>query len=146
MNTTNYNMTYNTEYKNTQIKVERLDYDKFLESLAITAMIFNYKNIVNDIDRLIYLCNKIYNAKPIRQDKLGGIVSSQANKNLGKFLKEFIKKSKSENMEEEKTEEKIKNKRKNRQFNTDKEIKEQLDLQFDYDEDKKVEEIYDSFF
>ena len=49
-------------------------------------------------------------------------------------------------MEEEKTEEKIKNKRKNRQFSTDKEIKERLDLQFDYDEDKKVEEIYDSFF
>ena len=146
MNTTNYNMTYNTEYKNTQIKVERLDYDKFLESLAITAMIFNYKNIVNDIDRLIYLCNQIYNAKPIKQDKLGGITSSQANKNLGKFLKRFIKKSKSENMEEEKTEEKIKNKRKNRQFSTDKEIKERLDLQFDYDEDKKVEEIYDSFF
>ena len=109
-------------------------------------MIFNYKNIVNDIDRLIYLCNQIYNAKPIKQDKLGGITSSQANKNLGKFLKRFIKKSKSENMEEEKTEEKIKNKRKNRQFSTDKEIKERLDLQFDYDEDKKVEEIYDSFF
>ena len=146
MNTTNYNMTYNTEYKNTQIKVEKLDYDKFLESLAITAMIFNYKNIVNDIDRLIYLCNQIYNSKLIRQDKLGGIISSQANKNLGKFLKEFIRKSKSENMEEEKTEEKIKNKRKNMQFNTDKEIKEKLDLQFDYDEDKKVEEIYESFF
>ena len=146
MNKTNYNITYNSEYKNTQIKVERLDYDKFLESLAITAMIFNYKNIVNDIDRLIYLCNQIYNAKPIRQDKLGGILSSQANKNLGKFLKEFIRKYKSINMEEEKNEEKIKNKRKNKQFNTDKEIKEQLDLQFDYDEDKKVEEIYDSFF
>ena len=146
MNKTNYNITYNSEYKNTQIKVERLDYDKFLESLAITAMIFNYKNIVNDIDRLIYLCNQIYNAKPIRQNKLGGILSSQANKNLGKFLKEFIRKYKSINMEEEKNEEKIKNKRKNKQFNTDKEIKEQLDLQFDYDEDKKVEEIYDSFF
>ena len=146
MNKTNYNITYNSEYKNTQIKVERLDYDKFLESLAITAMIFNYKNIVNDIDRLIYLCNQIYNAKPIRQNKLGGILSSQANKNLGKFLKEFIRKYKSINMEEEKNEEKIKNIRKNKQFNTDKEIKEQLDLQFDYDEDKKVEEIYDSFF
>jgi hypothetical protein len=144
--TNNNNLTTNTEYRNTQIKVEKLDFDKFMESLVITAMIFNYKNIVNDIDRLIYLCNQIYNAKPIRQDKLGGILSSQANKNLGKFLKEFINKYKNKNKEEEKNEEKIKNKRNNKQFYTDKEIKEQLDLQFDYDEDKKVEEVYDSFF
>ena len=144
--TNNNNLTTNTEYRNTQIKVEKLDFDKFMESLVITAMIFNYKNIVNDVDRLIYLCNQIYNAKPIRQDKLGGILSSQANKNLGKFLKEFINKYKNKNKEEEKNEEKIKNKRNNKQFYTDKEIKEQLDLQFDYDEDKKVEEVYDSFF
>ena len=61
-------------------------------------------------------------------------------------MKEFINKYKNKNKEEEKNEEKIKNKRNNKQFYTDKEIKEQLDLQFDYDEDKKVEEVYDSFF
>ena len=143
LNTTNNNMTMNTEYKNTQIQIERLDYNKFLEALAITAMIFNYKNIVNDIDRLIYLCYQIYNAKPIREDKLGGIVSSQANKNLGKFLKGFIKTYKNE---EEKNENEDKKIIKEKKYINDKEIKEQLDLQFDFDEDKKNEQIYNSFF
>ena len=143
LNTTNNNMTMNTEYKNTQIQIERLDYNKFLEALAITAMIFNYKNIVNDIDRLIYLCYQIYNAKPIREDKLGGIVSSQANKNLEKFLKGFIKTYKNE---EEKNENEDKKIIKEKKYINDKEIKEQLDLQFDFDEDKKNEQIYNSFF
>ena len=139
------NQTTNTEYKNTQIQVERLDYDKFLEALAITAMIYNYKNIVNDVDRLIYLCYQIYNAKPIREDKLGGIVSSQANKNLGKFLKGFINKyrNKEEEKNNDKDEEMMK---KEKKYITDKDIKEQLDLQFNFDEDKKNEEIYNSFF
>ena len=139
------NQTTNTEYKNTQIQVEKLDYDKFLEALAITAMIYNYKNIVNDVDRLIYLCYQIYNAKPIREDKLGGIVSSQANKNLGKFLKGFINKyrNKEEEKNNDKDEEMMK---KEKKYITDKDIKEQLDLQFNFDEDKKNEEIYNSFF
>ena len=139
------NQTTNTEYKNTQIQVERLDYDKFLEALAITAMIYNYKNIVNDVDRLIYLCYQIYNAKPIREDKLGGIVSSQANKNLGKFFKGFINKyrNKEEEKNNDKDEEMMK---KEKKYITDKDIKEQLDLQFNFDEDKKNEEIYNSFF
>ena len=139
------NQTTNTEYKNTQIQVERLDYDKFLEALAITAMIYNYKNIVNDVDRLIYLCYQIYNAKPIREDKLGGIVSSQANKNLGKFLKGFINKyrNKEEEKNNDKDEEMMK---KEKKYITDKDIKEQLDLQFNFDEDKKNEEIYNSLF
>ena len=145
LNTTN-NPSVNAENKNTQIQVERLDYNKFLESLAITAMIFNYKDIVNDIDRLIYLCYQIYNAKPIREDKLRGIVSSQANKNLEKFLKEFIKKYKSKNKEEEKNDDDNRDIKKRKKYITDKEIKEQLDLQFDFDEDKKTEQIYNSFF
>ena len=144
-NNTDNNQTTNTEYKNTQIQVERLDYDKFLEALAITAMIYNYKNIVNDVDRLIYLCYQIYNAKPIREDKLGGIVSSQANKNLGKFLRGFINKyrNKEEEKNNNKDEEMMK---KEKKYITDKDIKEQLDLQFNFDEDKKNEEIYNSFF
>ena len=106
-------------------------------------MILNYNNIVDDIDRLIYLCYQIYNAKPIREDKLGGIASSQANKNLEKFLKEFIKRYKNE---EEKNDNEEKNVIKDKKYITDKEIKEQLDLQFDFDEDKKNEQIYNSFF
>ena len=35
---------------------------------------------------------------------------------------------------------------KEKKYINDKEIKEQLDLQFDFDEDKKNEQIYNSFF
>ena len=143
----NNNLSINTEYKNTQVKAERLDYNKFLEALAITAMIYNYKDIINDIDRLIYLCFRIHNAKPIRDNKLKGIISSQANKNLEKFLKEFIKKYK--NKEEEKCDNEnneTKIYKKDDKIISDKEIIEELDLQFDFDDDKKSEQIYNSFF
>ena len=143
-NLDNNNLTINTEY-NTKVKVERLDFDKFLEALAITAMIFNYKNIVNDIDRLIYLCYQIYNSLPYRAKKLGGFISSQANKNMEKFLKGFFEKFKGK-IEEEKKHEKIKGKRNKKKYFTDKEIKERLDLQFAFDDDKKNEQIYESFF
>ena len=151
LNTTNNNLSFNTEYKNTQIKAERLEYNTFLEALAITAMIFNYKNIISDIDRLIYLCFQIHNAKPIRDDKLKGIIASQANKNLEKFLKEFIKTYKNKNKKEEENDDDKENKEPIKYINgekliTDKEIKEQLDLQFDFDDDKKTENIYNSFF
>ena len=141
--TGNNNISIISESKNTQIQTERLDYNKFLEALAITAMIFNYKNIVNDIDRMIYLLYQIYNAEPIKGDKLGGIVPSQANKNLEKFLKIFIKKYKKKKKDEKNND---KRKIKNRGWQTDKEIKEQLDLQFNCDEEKKMEQIYNTFF
>ena len=143
----NNNLSINTEYKNTQVKAELLDYNKFLEALAITAMIYNYKDIINDIDRLIYLCFRIHNAKPIRDNKLKGYISSQANKNLEKFLKEFIKTYK--NKEEEKCDNEnneTKIYKKDDKNISDKEIKEELDLQFDFDDDKKSEQIYNSFF
>ena len=143
LNNTN-NLSLNSEFKNTQIHIERIDYNNFLESLAITAMIFNYKNIVNDIDRLIYLCYQIYNSKPIRDNKLGGIVCIQANKNFEKFLKNFIKKYKNKDVEEKNIEKD--NKIKNKKYITDKEIKHQLDLQFDFEENKNMEQIYNSFF
>ena len=138
-NNNTYIISDTNNKNNTQVQIERLDYNKFLDALAITAMIFNYKNIVNDIDRLIYLCYQIYNAKPIKEDKLGGIVPSQANKNLGKFLKGFINRFKNKNKEEEKNDEK--EKIKNKDYITNKEIKEQLDLQFDCDEEKKIQKI-----
>jgi hypothetical protein len=83
----------NSEVQNSKIQIERFDFAQFLDSLAITAMFFNYKNIVTDLDRLLYLCYVIlYNARPIQEDKLKGMSGPQMNKNLNEFLKNFRKK------------------------------------------------------
>ena len=130
-----------SEAKNTQIQIEKLNFDQFLKALAITAMLFNYKNIVTDLDRLLYLCYKIYNAKPIQEDKLGGMTGPQTNRHLNEFLKNFKKKF------EKKREEEEKNKNEKEKLNkTYKETIQQLDLQFEFNEDKENrEEIFNSF-
>ena len=45
-----------SEIKNSQIQIEKLNFEQFLKALAITSMFFNYKDIVTDLDRLLYLC------------------------------------------------------------------------------------------
>ena len=60
-------------------------------------------------------------------------------------MKGFFEKFKGK-IEEEKKHEKIKGKRNKKKYITDKEIKERLDLQFAFDDDKKNEQIYESFF
>ena len=102
-------------------------------------MFFNYKNIVTDLNRLLYLCYKIYNSKPIQECKLGGMAGPQTNKNLCEFLKNFKKKF------EKKKQEETKNK-KEKMNQTYKETIQQLDLQFDFNEDKENREgIFNSF-
>ena len=113
-NNNNINDSMNSEIKNSQIKIEKLNFEQFKDTLAITAMFFNYKNIVTDLNRLLYLCYKIYNSKPIQECKLGGMAAPQTNKNLCEFLKNFKKKFEKKK-EEEKKMKKIKHIRK--QFN-----------------------------
>ena len=129
----------NSEVQNSKIQSERLDFAQFLDSLAITAMFFNYKNIVTDLDRLLYLCYIMYNARPIQEDKLKGMSGPQTNKNFNEFLKNFRKKFEKKKEQEEKN--------KNEKLNqTYKETIQQLDLQFDFNEDKEnKEEIFNSF-
>ena len=129
----------NSEIQNSKIQIERLDFSQFLDSLAITAMFFNYKNIVTDLDRLLYLCYIMYNARPIQEDKLKGMSGPQTNKNFNEFLKNFKKKFEKKKEQEEKN--------KNENLNqTYKETIQQLDLQFDFNEDKEnKEEIFNSF-
>jgi hypothetical protein len=131
----------NSETKNSQIQVEKLDFNQFLSAFAITAMFFNYKNIVNDLDRLLYLCLEMYNAKPIQEDKLGGMAGPQTNLHLNEFLKNFKKKFEKKKQEEAK----IKNE-KEKMNQTYKDTIQQLDLQFEFNEDKENrEEIFNSF-
>ena len=146
-NTNNNNDSMNNEMKNSQIQIEKLNFVQFLDAIAITAIFFNYKNIVTDLDRLLYLCYKIYNANPIQKDKLEGMAGPQTNRKLNEFLKNFKKKFMKKKEEEEKNEkdkDKIKGKEKMNQ--TYKETIQQLDLQFDFNEDREnKEEIFNSF-
>ena len=134
-------MTMNSEIRNTQIQTGKLDFNSFMNTFAITAIFFNFKDIVTDLDRLLYLCYKIYNAKPIQEDKLGGMTGPQTNRHLNEFLKNFKKKF------EKKREEEEKNKNEKEKLNkTYKETIQQLDLQFEFNEDKENrEEIFNSF-
>ena len=101
-------------------------------------MFFNYKDIVTDLDRLLYLCYILYNAKPIQEDKLGGMSGPQTNRHFNEFLKTFKKKFGKKREEEEKN--------KNESNQTNKETLQQLDLQFEFNEDKEnKEEIFNSF-
>ena len=140
-NDINSNDSMSSEIKNTQIQVEKLNFTQFLDAMAITAMFFNYKNIVTDLDRLLYLCFKIYNSKPIQENKLGGIAGPQMNKKLNEFLKTFKKKFIKNNEVEEKN---LNEKEKMNQ--TYKDTLQQLELQFDFNENQKnKEEIFNSF-
>ena len=136
----NNNNSMNSELKNTQIQVEKLNFNLFLEALAITAMFFNYKDIVTDLDRLLYLCYIIYNAKPIQEYKLEGRVAAQTNKNLSEFLKNFKKKFEKKKIEEKNRIEKEK------MNQTNKETIQQLDLQFIFNEDKDNKEDNNNSF
>ena len=107
-NNGNVNNSVNSETKNSQIQVEKLDFNQFSSAFAISAMFFNYKNIVNDLDRLLYLCLELYNAKPIQEDKLGGMAGPRTNLHLSEFLKNFKKNLKKRNKKMQKLKKKTK--------------------------------------
>ena len=127
----NYN-TINSENKNNQIQIERLNFNLFLTALGITAMLFNYKDIVSDLDRLLYICFRIYNAKPIQKKTLEGPADVQINKKLHYFMRNFKKKF-------EKNKEKNKNEKEKMNL-TVKETVELLDFHFNFKEEHKNKE------
>ena len=138
----NNNMTINTELRNTQIQTGTINFKSFIEAFAITAMFFNYKNIVTDLDRLLYLCYTVYNSKPIQKFKLAGRTAAKVCKEISVFLQNFIKK-----FEQKKIDEKIKlEKEKEKLDKKNNDSKYQLDLQFNLNEhDKSKDEFYNSF-
>ena len=129
----NNNKILNTELNNSKIEEMKFNFDMFINALGITALLFNYKNIVNDIDRLLLMCYKMQNSKIIKNDKLDGMVSSQANKNFNEFLKKVHEK-----FGNKKIKKNISNK--DSLEHTYKKSLEQLSLQFDLDEDDKSKE------
>jgi hypothetical protein len=140
----NTNTSMNSEIKNTQIQTGKIDFNSFMHTFGLTAMFFNYEDIVTDSDRLLYVFYRIYNSKPLQECKLEGRTAAQACKNLNEFLKNFLKK-----FEKKKKEEKNKNKfekEKEKLNQTNKETIHQLDLQFNFNEgDDGKDDFYNSF-
>ena len=66
---------------------DQIDFTLFLESLAISAMFFNYKNMLNDMDRMLFLAERIYQSKPINEV----IMKNEINNNTNKLFEEFLK-------------------------------------------------------
>ena len=129
-----------SEMTNSQMQIEEFNFEQFLKALAITAMLFNYENIVTDLDRLLYLCFKIYNAKPIQDDRLWGMTAPKTNKHMNEFLKNIKQKF------DKKKGEKKNEYQKGKINQTYRETIQQLDLQFEFNENKENrEEIFNSF-
>ena len=74
-----------------QTKIEHIDYDLFLESLVISSMFFNFKDIVSDIDRLLYLCYFIWKSDGIRNQKLEQNIPQKINRNFIELFKQYNK-------------------------------------------------------
>ena len=66
---------------------DQIDFTLFLESLAISAMFFNYKNMLDDMDRMLFLAERIYQSKPINEV----IMKNEINNNTNKLFEEFLK-------------------------------------------------------
>ena len=66
---------------------DQIDFTLFLESLAISAMFFNYKNMLDDMDRMLFLAERIYQSKPINKV----IMKNEMNNNINKLFEEFLK-------------------------------------------------------
>ena len=69
--TNNNNKSYNKDY---------IDFPLFLESLAISAMFFNYKNMLNDMDRMLFLVERIYHSKSMNKN----------NNKINKLFDDFL--------------------------------------------------------
>ena len=67
----NNNKSYNKDY---------IDFPLFLESLAISAMFFNYKNMLNDMDRMLFLVERIYHSKSMNKN----------NNKINKLFDDFL--------------------------------------------------------
>ena len=80
-----------TSSNTSRIKIEQIDFALFLESLAISSMFFNFKDIISDIDRLLYLCYLIWKSDGIKNQKLEQNVPQKINRNFIELFKKYNK-------------------------------------------------------
>ena len=77
--------------KNIQKKNEQIDISLFLESLGITSMFFNFKDIISDIDRLLYLCYFIWKSDGIQNQKIEENIPQKINRSFIELFKKYNK-------------------------------------------------------
>ena len=77
--------------KNNQKKNEQIDISLFLESLGISSMFFNFKDIISDIDRLLYLCYFIWKSDGIQNQKIEENIPQKINRNFIELFKKYNK-------------------------------------------------------
>ena len=75
--------------KSYQKKIDQIDFSLFLESLGISSMFFNFKDIVSDIDRLLYICYIIWKSDGIKKQKIQQNIPQKINNNFIEFLKKY---------------------------------------------------------
>ncbi len=81
-----------------QKKIEEIDFSLFLQSLVISSMFFNFKDIISDIDRLLYICYIIWKSDGIKKQKVEENIPQKINR---RFIELFKKYNKNENNDNE---------------------------------------------
>jgi hypothetical protein len=64
-----------------------ITFSLFVESLAITGMMFNYNNILNDMDKMLYLVERINQSKACKNMKVDGRKGVSVNKEMSEFIR-----------------------------------------------------------
>ena len=78
--------------------IEEIDFSLFLQSLVISSMFFNFKDIISDIDRLLYICIIIWKSDGIKKQKVEENIPQKINR---RFIELFKKYNKNENNDNE---------------------------------------------
>ena len=79
----NNNRTINTKNKEREnIKNNKIDFELFLQSLALSAMFFNYKDIITDMDRMLFIAERIYHSNALKN-------TIESYKNFENFFKKI---------------------------------------------------------
>ena len=79
----------NCNTKSNLKKIEQIEFSLFLESLGIASMFFNFKDIVSDIDRLLYICYIIWKSDGIKKQKIEENIPQKINRNFIELFKKY---------------------------------------------------------
>ena len=74
-----------------EYKGDEITFGLFVESLGITAMMFNFKNILNDMDKMLYLVERINQSKACMNMNVEKHKGMNVNKELSEFIRSIKK-------------------------------------------------------
>ena len=79
----NENKTISIKNKEKEnIKNNKINFDLFLQSLGLSAMFFNYKDIITDMNRMLFIAERIYHSDALKN-------SVESNKNFEIFFQKI---------------------------------------------------------